>query len=53
MPGWLEALVECAEDTNAAIVAPLYLIGELEDQIIHMAGGIIEVANSNNENRST
>jgi len=48
-PGWLEALVECAEDTNAAIVAPLYLIGELEDQIIHMAGGIIEITDSKNE----
>ena len=38
-PGWLEKLVECAEETGAAIVGPLYLIGRPEDRIIHMAGG--------------
>ena len=40
-PGWLEALVRCANDTDAWIVGPLYLIGELEKQTIHMAGGTL------------
>lgn len=47
--GWLEALVKCANDTQASIVAPLYLIGELQDQIIHMAGGTIDVMQTNDE----
>lgn len=40
-PGWLEALVRCANETDAWIVGPLYLIGELEKQTIHMAGGTL------------
>jgi hypothetical protein len=39
--GWLERLVQCAEETGAAIVGPLYLIGEIERQMIHMAGGML------------
>ncbi len=42
-PGWLAALVRCANDTDAWIVGPLYLIGELEKQTIHMAGGTLHV----------
>jgi hypothetical protein len=42
-PGWLDALVQCAEETGAWIVGPLYLIGEIEQQTIHMAGGTIEI----------
>jgi len=41
-PGWLEALVQCAEDTGAWVVGPLYLFGEIERQKIHMAGGILK-----------
>ncbi|MEO8306280.1 MAG: glycosyltransferase [Betaproteobacteria bacterium] len=37
--GWLARLVQCAEETGAAIVGPLYLIGEIEQRTIHMAGG--------------
>jgi len=37
--GWLERLLKCAEETDASIVGPLYLIGEFERAIIHMAGG--------------
>jgi GT2 family glycosyltransferase len=37
--GWLNALVQCAEGTNASIVGPLYFIGDVDSQIIHMAGG--------------
>ena len=40
-PGWLEKLVECAEDTGAWIVGPLYLEGAPEKGIIHMAGGSV------------
>ncbi len=40
-PGWLPALVRCAEETEAWIVGPLYLIGEIEQQTIHMSGGTL------------
>lgn len=47
-PGWLEALVCCAEETNAWVVGPLYLIGEIEianieREFIHMAGGVAHI----------
>ena len=38
-PGWLEALVRCAETTGAALCAPLTLIGPLEHGNIHVASG--------------
>jgi glycosyltransferase involved in cell wall biosynthesis len=40
LPGWLERMVECAEQTGAGMVGPLYLWGtdERSDRI-HMAGG--------------
>src|ERR1700722_135483 len=38
-PGWLEALVLCAEETNASLVGPLYCIGKPVHEVIHMAGG--------------
>lgn len=38
-PGWLEALVRCAEETGAWTVGPLYCLGPPELQKIHMAGG--------------
>jgi len=38
-PGWLEHLVDCAEQTGAWVVGPLYLEDNLNDRIIHMAGG--------------
>ena len=41
-PGWLEPLVACARETGAWIVGPLYLEGEPEDRVIHMAGGTCE-----------
>jgi len=42
-PGWLEALVGCAEETGAWAVGPLYLKGRPEQGIIHMAGGTIRI----------
>src|SRR4029453_17309584 len=38
-PGWLERLVECAEETGAWVVGPLYFVGEPDRQEIHMAAG--------------
>lgn len=38
-PGWLEKLIQCSEETGAWVVGPLYLEGEPEKGIIHMAGG--------------
>lgn len=38
-PGWLGAMIRCADESGAAVVAPLYLIGAREDNKIHMAGG--------------
>ena len=42
-PGWLNALLACAEDTDAWAVGPLYLIDDPAKQIIHMAGGSLDV----------
>ncbi len=44
--GWLERLLRCAEETDASIVGPLYLIGEFERAIIHMAGGRLHRENT-------
>jgi GT2 family glycosyltransferase len=41
--GWLKKLVACAEETDAAIVGPLYLEGESPADIIHMAGGEVRI----------
>lgn len=44
MPGWLDAMLACAEDTGAGIVGPLYLWGEnAASDLIHMAGGELKV----------
>ena len=38
-PGWLDALVRCAEETGAAVVTPLTCEGYPPHRIIHHAGG--------------
>ncbi|MGK7937633.1 MAG: glycosyltransferase family 2 protein [Xenococcaceae cyanobacterium] len=38
-PGWLKKLVDCAEQTEATIVAPLTCIGKPVHQTVHFAGG--------------
>jgi GT2 family glycosyltransferase len=43
-PGWLEALVRCAEETGAWVVGPLYFIHATKYRIVHMAGGLGHVA---------
>ena len=40
LPGWLERLIECAEETGAGLVGPLYLWGDNgRSDRVHMAGG--------------
>jgi len=48
-PGWLERLVRCAEDTGAAVVGPLCLIGELDEQRIHIASGDARIEERNGQ----
>ena len=38
-PGWLKALVDCAESTNAAVVGPLMCQYEPIHEEVHCAGG--------------
>lgn len=38
-PGWLDSLVQCAEETDAWLVCPLYCEGDLEPLKIHHAWG--------------
>lgn len=38
-PQWLQALIDCAEETNAAIVGPLMCQNEPVHEIVHFAGG--------------
>jgi GT2 family glycosyltransferase len=38
-PGWLEALINCAEETGATIVGPLVCHEEPVHEIVHCAGG--------------
>jgi GT2 family glycosyltransferase len=38
-PGWLAALVRCADETGAWLTSPVYCIGEPAFQFVHVAGG--------------
>ena len=38
-PGWLQALLQCAEETGAAYVSPLISIGSADPPVVHVAGG--------------
>jgi hypothetical protein len=40
-PGWLDALVRCAEEEDADLVGPVCLIGEPTDQNLHSFGGTL------------
>ncbi|CAN5851610.1 hypothetical protein BH18ACI4_BH18ACI4_23120 [soil metagenome] len=42
-PGWLQALVDCAEKTGAWVVSPLTLIDSTGAQTVHSAGGTVNV----------
>lgn len=49
--GWLTKLVECAEETGAAVVGPLTCIGQPAHQVIHNAGGRSYIATEVEGNR--
>ncbi|MGB3295625.1 MAG: glycosyltransferase [Phormidesmis sp.] len=38
-PGWLQALLSCAEEANAAVVGPLMCQDEPVHEVVHFAGG--------------
>jgi len=50
-PRWLTELVDCAEETGAALVGPLYLEGDIGEERIHMAGGDMVVEESEGKKR--
>jgi glycosyltransferase involved in cell wall biosynthesis len=49
--GWLEALVTCAEEEQAAAVGPLYRQGRREQPEVHMAGGLAHIETRNGRRR--
>lgn len=49
--GWLEALVNCADETGAWVVGPLYLIGDFDREIVHMAAGNAHIVNREGRRR--
>jgi GT2 family glycosyltransferase len=42
-PGWLEALLRCADETGAWVVGPLYCESSPEGVRIHMSGGTFRI----------
>jgi GT2 family glycosyltransferase len=46
-PGWLTALEDCARDTGATLVGPVYLCGYRSAAHIHQAGGLNRVVVEN------
>jgi GT2 family glycosyltransferase len=50
-PGWLTELLQCAEETNASIVGPLYCIGQPVHEIIHMVGCEMGISDEQGQRR--
>jgi len=44
MPGWLDALLRCAEETRAAYVSPVICEGAATPPVVHVAGGVNRLA---------
>lgn len=45
-PGWLAALIACADETGAGLVTPTILVGpesRFPDLVIHHAGGVLDL----------
>jgi GT2 family glycosyltransferase len=42
-PGWLSALIACAEETGGAVVTPLVCEGVPEHTVVHCAGGDFQI----------
>jgi GT2 family glycosyltransferase len=51
-PGWLDALVRCADETGAWVVGPLYFEFEPECTQLHMAGGVCRIVQLPDGSRS-
>lgn len=51
--GWLEAMVDCAESTGAAVVTPLICIGEPVHTVVHSAGGTCAITEQDGRRRLT
>ena len=45
--GWLKPLVDCAEETGAWVVGPLYMESDGREQTIHGTGGVASIKTSN------
>ncbi|MDZ4874088.1 MAG: hypothetical protein CLLPBCKN_003484 [Chroococcidiopsis cubana SAG 39.79] len=52
-PNWLNNLVQCAEETGAAVVSPLVCQGQALHEIVHCAGGESAVIEENKGDRPT
>ncbi|AFY84591.1 glycosyltransferase family 2 protein [Oscillatoria acuminata] len=50
-PGWLEHLINCAEETNATVVGPLMCQDKPVHEIVHFAGGESHIWTDNNGDR--
>jgi len=45
-PGWLESLIECAEETGAWVVGPVISIGKPGEDCIHVTHGELHITES-------
>jgi GT2 family glycosyltransferase len=52
-PGWLDALVRCAEETGATVVSPLVCQGEPLHTEIHCAGGVSAIEEGEADGKTT
>jgi GT2 family glycosyltransferase len=50
--GWLEKLVDCAEQTDATVVCPLTCIGQPLHETVHLAGGEARIIVETTENET-
>ena len=48
-PGWLEALLHCAEEEKADFVGPLCFEGEPAERNVHSLGGMLLIENANGQ----
>ncbi len=49
-PGWLDNLLQCAQETQATVVCPLTCIGQPVGETIHLAGGEAHIVVETQEN---
>jgi GT2 family glycosyltransferase len=51
-PGWLDRMLECADETGAEVVTPLTCEGEPLGERVHFAGGDVEIEEQPTGDRS-